>query len=268
MSICIHYINSIRFCPGTELAPTSFQLIQKLNRLMNETENKEFYIENTKNYLETIKFCYAGSRHVTNPLSMRPVGFIGPLGHIPLPDSLERRILQVVSVILSCEDFYDFLLEIPGIKLIQPIRTYDRIIFPGISHNKDCVDEALKKEDFYQKSRENFDSYKELRKLALRVNSPIPLLTSLGYESVSEPSIGDLVIYFSNIPTTTTSHYSEEELYAEEKVIEHYGRVCEIKKDGTIFVRSKFGPNGGIYEHRIDLIPYYYGNSYLIYSKK
>jgi hypothetical protein len=263
MSIDLSLVNSIQFGSYEEPATESLESLEKLNQTKDQiiTSSMQTYL------MTMIKPIYSGSQKSIDPLSMRPKDFIGPLEYVLLPDSLDRRILQIaVETLRTPTKFFAFILNIPNIQIVKPFNPSDKIEFSETSIATDCVHEAFQDEDFYKQSLGCFTTHKIIRTFALKVRNPMSFLACMGYLEVQKPSLNDVIAYFTNTPEQTK--LKKQRITCREiSYVIHYARICEIKEDGTIFVRSKFGPDGGVYQHRFDLVPYYFGYSYLIYSK-
>jgi hypothetical protein len=270
MSIDLPLINTIQFGSHEEPATDSFRSLDELNCLGNASEKEPLDLKTLSIFLNKIKPCYSGSKYKIDPSSMRPENFIGPLENVLLLDSLDRRIMQVATGVLSDNiGVMNFIVKIPGITTIEAFNPSKPFISPKIPFSGDCLDEAFKDEDFYKKSLTNLTTYNAMRDSALEVRNPISFLACMGYRQAQNPSLGDIVVYFTNTRKEKELQQQEiKEIYTEIPYVGHYGRVCEIREDGQILVRSKFSRDAGVYQHRIELVFHHYGNSYLIYSKK
>lgn len=217
---------------------------------------------------QTIR-CYWGS--ATKPdANGRPSGLIGPLEHELLPDSIERRLLWVASIVLNPADFGEFIGKLPSTDIVKRMKQPQLLSFPSTPQKcqKDCFDQAFEKEAWYQKALEDIRSYSFFRNLALNKASPIPFLKRAGYKQVGSANlkIGDLVIYFSH-----QARPGSLDPYSPKRKISHYGRICEITKERTVFVLSKIPTSltsSVIYRHRIDCIPHFYGSGYLFFTPR
>jgi len=221
-----------------------------------------------KELIEQTSPCYTGSLLPICLDTLRPSGFIGPLEVDLLPDSVERRFMWIASLCHTREDFYGVTIPmIPGIELVREVAQRELLTFPDHIRpaEKNCVDEALQGEAFYEEVCKSYRTYGSFRDRVFNTKDKVvELLQEMGYKEVQNSSPGDLVVYFSNVsenPLRTNRFY----VYGEERMSGHFGRVVRPMED-TVRVRSKFGTSH-VYEHRIDEIPYFFGNSYLIFSK-
>lgn len=222
---------------------------------------------------QTFSF-YTGYQVPVDYVNMRPERFIGPLEHEILPDSPARRVIWLAYLCLNRRQFIDFLPTVPGVDVIKRVDAPEFLRFPVIPNaekgvfirpfaQKCCFDEAFQETDAYQLAVKSKESYGALRSLAIGQRSPKLLLDELGYIETAIASKGDLIIYFFN---GTRSHI-DQPFYVSESTMSHYGRIVDVLEDGNLIVKSRFN-DSHVYHHRIDCIPYVYGNSYLIFTKK
>jgi hypothetical protein len=273
MTIDLRLINSIQFGFDEEQTTESLKLIEKLNKVIDTRDQskckyKTIDPSKLKFHLQKMKCCYSGSQNEIDSSSMRPINFTGPLEHVLLPDSLDRRIMQVAFILLTNKEFYDFITEIPDVHIVKKFNPFDQTVFPETSSPKDCIDETFKEESLYACACQSYKQFVAMRKRSLQVSNPIEWFKEMGYKQVQSPSIGDVIVYFANTIDNPRNQDPKVKHHREKNYVDHYGRVCEIRKNGTIIVQSKFGTDAGTYQHRLDLLPCHYGNSYLVYSKK
>lgn len=211
--------------------------------------------------------CYSGYEVPVNYSIMRPIDFIGPLEYEILPDSPVRKVMWLANLCLNKQQSTDFILTIPFVKIIKNVHSPEYILFPDIGRAaaKDCFDEAFEDNDVYQQALRSEENYGIMRSLAFQHGTPRSLLTACGYKEVAgaQASKGDLIIYFFNGIRSSNGL----PVYSNQKKISHYGRIIDVANNGTsIVVKSRFN-HSHVYQHPIDCIPYYFGNSYLIFTK-
>lgn len=223
--------------------------------------------------IEQLSACYTGSLNKIDALSRRPLPFIGPLEQEPLPDSPERRAMWLASLSFSQKEFFEFISKIPDIEQVQEKLCRHIIFFLNDPEEetgkinaakRDCFDEVLEKESLYLEAAKTSKAYGKLRALAFERRNIAPFFKKMGYRQVQKGSVGDVIVYFTN---TSSSKKGPLPSYIMNKRPGHYGRVVEVRPDGAVIVESKFDKNR-TYRHRMDLVPYFFGNSYLFFSKK
>lgn len=231
------------------------------------TELTEFFTKGVSSSLiDQTKPCYTGSLVDIDKGTMRPVNYIGPLEREFLPDTPERKIIWLASLALSKEEHTQFITRIPGFKIVKKVDSPEMVFFSDImgAAKKNCFDEAFRKDEYYLSAAQTSVEYGKMRSMAFEVTRPIELLRRMGYTQVKKPAVGDLIVYFANaIPP---KEKGKGFTFSEKIRPSHYGRVVSIK-NGTIVIQSKFN-DSHVFEHRMDCIPYFYGNSYLFFSQK
>ncbi len=211
--------------------------------------------------------CYTGHKQSINPQDAQPEGFIGPLERIPLPDSQERRAMWLAPLCYdkpSCEGLYSLIPEITfegGIDFPKYLKFPTNLPGQGDATKANSFDFAFQADPLYVSSSKTRQAYTRIRCAAFQGN-PERLLHKMGYEQVKEGAPGDLVVYYGNCDQSN----SQVPSYREKGLPSHYGRIVAMVGD-DIYVRSKFN-DSHIYRHRIDCVPYFFGNSYLLYTKK
>ena len=90
------------------------------------------------------------------------------------------------------------------------------------------------------------ESWSSDQRLLCRYESVVEFLKERQYSRVLEPEVGDVVAYLTGAAVT------------------HFGKVVKVGKD--VYVTSKFGTEG-LYEHRLELVHYFYGNCYFYLRK-
>lgn len=124
-------------------------------------------------------------------------------------------------------EYYDFLGRIPGITILGRC---DPNLDSRLCHT------------FIFGHRDWYKSIKPNDVLLTDPKTVLDFLASKGCKKSCKPSIGQVVVYHT--PTTT----------------QHFAKIVQIKPEGGVVVISKFG-RFHIYEHRIGLAQFHYGNS-------
>lgn len=209
----------------------------------------------------------------------------GDLKCIPLPDTLERRVIWLAGMYIeqstreiyrpskmpdgqpgySRKDQEKYAMELFAARLLPKIPGSDLIGRIDHQHQGiglDCFSYALSDNTAYRLVLEGKGpiSLEEMRAAAFS-QDPTPMLDKLGYELVKNNAakVNDLIVYFQ-FPML-----HEDKEFVTKPV--HYAKVVEIKND-EIFAVSKLYKTPYILRHRIDCIPVAHGNRYLLYRLK
>lgn len=150
------------------------------------------------------------------------------------------------------DQYFDGFANLPSVKILEREASFNLL------NPHDCSWFVFGKENWYQQSR-NKNERQFLKCLFGPHQSALSFLQKKGYAQTTVPRVGNIVVYATNV-------YGVPPIFHDQFKVAHYGKVVRILEDGSIIVHSKFG-HGHVYEHCLEMIPYYLGNAYTFLAK-
>jgi hypothetical protein len=223
----------------------------KVHKLICEREVVKDFEGEKKSLLKLLdifntKYGYERSRAVYgHNLNLLDYPSLQKISHTP-----ERELMWMAFFSLGRreKDSYKYLKNIPDMKIIKEEK---ELKYESLD---DCSNFVFKDEGWFDKGDRRISS-----KLFGEYLSVIDFFKNKRYSEVDMPKVGSVIIYANHVYGMPPSNHSTPR-------VAHYGKVVEVSEEGKVIVQSKFN-HAHIYQHRLDLIPYFYGNRYTFLNK-
>ncbi len=150
--------------------------------------------------------------------------------------------------------YFNILERLPGVAKLAEFRHAND--FTGTM----CDDYIFRNEAWYREAMRSPER-KQAMKTGLFRAGYHEFLTEKGYRLTDRPGPEDIVVYFTYVYALP----GEPPQQRQAPRPAHYGKVERIDGD-KIVVRSKFG-HSYAYTHELELIPYFFGSHYAIYTR-